>query len=64
MVALPELNAIVMHAGDSPHAVGFGLEVRMTQQTANKEGGIIRPNIQEDETVSCVASPSLKKSPS
>ena len=55
MVALPEMDAVMMHASDRAQSPVFGLESGMVEKTPQVESGVIGPDVQPHQAVSGMA---------
>jgi len=50
-VSQPEMDAVMMHPGDHAHAFGRAVESPVSQKAPHETRAIVRPHVQEHETV-------------
>ena len=63
MLALPEINPLVMHTSHDAHALRLGFETCMFKKASHEMRCIIRPHIQPRQTIGRVTQGGIKKIP-
>jgi len=61
MLPLPELESVVMGAKDKTHPARLGREARMLEEAASEGRGLIRRNVEPDQSVGRVAERTLEE---